>query len=441
MDKLSFNEGLLQFLRQSPTPFHAVQTMQSNLQAAGFELLNEEDTWHLESGKRYIVQRNGSSIIAFTLGQGDPAESGFRMTGAHTDSPCLKLKPNAVMPVNPQTGSALQFAVEVYGGALLAPWFDRDLSLAGRVEYRLADGSLGSALLDWQRPLATVPSLAIHLDREANSNRTINAQKDMPPVLALESSAADFDFNGWLVEALQTQQGITHVAGVLAHELYFYDTQAPAMVGLHNDFIASARLDNLLSCYVGQQSLLADQQANADGFNLLVCNDHEEVGSNSACGAQGPFLRSVLARISARLSSGDAAECVERMIRRSLFLSIDNAHGLHPNFADKHDGNHGPLLNQGPVIKVNANQRYATNSRTTALFRSLCEQAEVPVQTFVVRSDMGCGSTIGPITASGLGVETIDIGVPTYGMHSIRELAGSDDAWYLARVVQRFYQS
>lgn len=441
MDKVSFNEGLLQFLQQSPTPFHAVQTMQARLHQAGYELLDEEDTWHLKSGGRYVVQRNGSSIIAFTLGQGDPAESGFRMSGAHTDSPCLKLKPNAVMPPNAQTGSALQFAVEVYGGALMAPWFDRDLSLAGRVEYRLGDGSMGSALLDWQRPIATVPSLAIHLDREANSNRTINAQKDLPPVLALQTSAADFDFSRWIIAALREQQGVDNVDSVLAHELYFYDTQPPAMIGLHEDFIASARLDNLLSCYVGQQALLADQSAQAQNFALLVCNDHEEVGSNSACGAQGPFLRSVLARISAQLGSGDAAESVERMTRRSLFLSIDNAHGLHPNFADKHDNNHGPLLNQGPVIKVNANQRYATNSRTTARFKALCEQAEVPVQSFVVRSDMGCGSTIGPVTAAGLGVETIDVGVPTYGMHSIRELAGSDDAWYLARVVKRFFQS
>ena len=442
MNKVSFNEGLLQFLQQSPTPFHAVQTMQAALRDAGFELLQEEDTWHLKPGGSYLVQRNGSSVIAFTLGQGDPAESGFRMSGAHTDSPCLKLKPNAVMPANPQTGGALQFAVEVYGGVLLTPWFDRDLSLAGRVEFRRSDGSLGSALLNWQRPLATVPSLAIHLDREANSNRTINAQKDLPPVLALQSSAADFDFSRWIITALHEQQGINDVDSILAHELYFYDTQAPAMVGLNEDFIASARLDNLLSCYVGQQALLtAHQTQQASGFNLLVCNDHEEVGSNSACGAQGPFLRSVLARISAQLSTGDAAEAVERMTRRSLFLSIDNAHGLHPNFADKHDNNHGPLLNHGPVIKVNANQRYATNSRTTALFRSLCEQAEVPVQSFVVRSDMGCGSTIGPVTAAGLGVETIDIGVPTYGMHSIRELAGSDDAWHLARVLERFYQS
>lgn len=440
MNKQSFNEGLLQFLQQSPTPFHAVQTMQSALLDAGFELLSEEDTWQLEAGGCYVVQRNGSSIIAFTLGEGDPADTGFRMSGAHTDSPCLKLKPNAVMPVNPQTGGALQFAVEVYGGMLMAPWFDRDLSLAGRVEYKKTDGELGSALLDWKRPLATVPSLAIHLDREANSNRTINAQKDLPPVLALYDNADTFDFNQWLVQALKEQNEVSDADTILAHELYFYDTQAPALIGLNQDFIASARLDNLLSCYVGLQAIAAKDPDRARGFSLLVCNDHEEVGSNSACGAQGPFLRSVLARVSAQLSSADAAEAVERMTRRSLFLSIDNAHGLHPNFAEKHDNNHGPLLNKGPVIKVNANQRYATNSRTTALFKAVCETVEVPVQTFVVRSDMGCGSTIGPVTAAGLGVETIDIGVPTYGMHSIRELAGSDDAWHLARALTEFYR-
>src|SRR5690606_38319214 len=225
----------------------------------------------------------------------------------------------------------------------------------------------------------------------------------------------------------------------LGHELYFYDTQPPALIGLSNDFIASARLDNLLSCYVGLDAILPAHREQSTQFSLLVCNDHEEVGSTSACGAQGPFLKSVLARISAQLSSADAAEAMERTIRRSLFLSIDNAHGLHPNFPEKHDGNLGPILNKGPVIKINANQRYATNSRSTALFRALCELSHVPCQSFVVRSDMGCGSTIGPITASGLGVETIDIGVPTFAMHSIRELAGSDDAWHTSRVLHNFF--
>lgn len=437
MDKQVFNQGLLKFIQQSPTPFHAVQTMTASLEEAGFELLDEAESWQLKPGRAYVVQRNGSSIIAFRLGQGDPALSGFNMAGAHTDSPCLKVKPNAVM----QSAIAVQFAVEIYGGALLAPWFDRDLSLAGRVDYQLEDGRLQSALLNWQKPVATVPSLAIHLDREANQNRSINAQKDMPPLLALPLASGKFDFDQFIADALKQQHGIGQLRKVLGHELYFYDTQAPAMVGLNDEFIASARLDNLLSCYINLDAILSAQAAAAPQFSLMVCNDHEEVGSTSACGAQGPFLRSVLTRISEQLSSDEPAQALERMIRRSTFLSIDNAHGLHPNFPEKHDANHGPLLNRGPVIKVNANQRYATNSRTTALFRALCEDSGVPCQSFVVRSDMGCGSTIGPITAAGLGVETIDIGVPTYGMHSIRELAGSDDGWYTARALRLFFSA
>jgi aspartyl aminopeptidase len=338
-----------------------------------------------------------------------------------------------------QSSWGVQFAVEVYGGALLAPWFDRDLSLAGRVEYLSGNGQMQSALLDWRRPIAIVPSLAIHLDREVNQNRNINPQKELPPLVALAPSTGRFDFDDFVRQALKAQHGITDMLKVLGHELYFYDTQAPALVGLNEEFIASARLDNLLSCYISLDAILDAHRQQPDKFSLMVCNDHEEVGSSSACGAQGPFLRSVLSRISAQFGAGEPSEAMERLIRRSLFLSIDNAHGIHPNFPEKHDGNHGPILNRGPVIKINANQRYATNSHSTAMFRALCEQTGIPSQAFVVRSDMACGSTIGPITASGLGVETIDIGVPTFGMHSIRELAGSDDSWLLSRALRAFF--
>ena len=243
MDKRDFNQGLLAFLQQSPTPFHAVQTMLAHLEDAGFELLDEGAAWQLKPGRSYVVQRNGSSIIAFRTGQGDPADSGVCMSGAHTDSPCLKLKPNAVM----QSSWAVQFAVEVYGGALLAPWFDRDLSLAGRVEYLSGIGQMQSTLLDWRRPIAIVPSLAIHLDREVNQNRNINPQKELPPLVALAPSTGRFDFDDFVRQALKAQHGISDMQKVLGHELYFYDTQAPALVGLNEEFIASARLDNLLS--------------------------------------------------------------------------------------------------------------------------------------------------------------------------------------------------
>jgi aspartyl aminopeptidase len=217
---------------------------------------------------------------------------------------------------------------------------------------------------------------------------------------------------------------------VLDYEISFYDTQKAAVTGLSGDFISSARLDNLLSCYVGLQSLLA---AEGKRSALLICTDHEEVGSQSSSGAQGTFLQSVLQRLT------QTQENYQRMMERSMLISADNAHAIHPNYPDRHDAEHGPILNRGPVIKTNANQRYATNSETSAVFRQLCEQHDVQVQDFVVRTDMACGSTIGPITASTLGIRTLDIGVPTYAMHSIREMAGSRDAAMLCRVLTAFY--
>lgn len=433
-DNSAVRQGLLDFVQRSPTPFHAVQTMVARLEDSGFTGLDEGEAWSLEPGGRYYVCRNGSSLIAFTLGEGDPAERGFAMAGAHTDSPCLKLKPE---PVTSHHG-AVQLGVEVYGGALLAPWFDRDLAIAGRVDYRDSDGKLRSGLVDSERPVAVIPSLAIHLDREANQNRSINAQQQLPPLVCLQDGAGkEFRLEQWLLQLLHEQPAHDAAESVLGHELVLYDTQAPAVTGLHGEFISAARLDNLLSCHVCLEGLL---DARPGAFSLVVCNDHEEVGSASACGAQGPFLESVLQRIAESGSPDEPArERFERIIRRSLFLSVDNAHAIHPNFSDRHDSNHGPLLNRGPVIKLNANQRYASNSHSTARFTALCEQAGVPVQSFVMRSDMACGSTIGPITATGIGVETVDVGVPTFAMHSIRELAGSEDAGYLYRALHPFF--
>ena len=236
------------------------------------------------------------------------------------------------------------------------------------------------------------------------------------------------DFRELLLDFLKKTHPETNAEQVLDYELCWYDTQAPALIGLKHEFIASARLDNLLSCYAGMHALLAAQEQSC----VMVCNDHEEVGSQSAIGAQGPMLKSVLSRIFSNENN------FSRAIDRSMMISVDNAHGVHPNFADRHDGNHGPLLNSGPVIKINANQRYATNSETSALFRHFCAQEGEPVQSFVVRSDMGCGSTIGPIVAAELGIKTLDVGVPTFAMHSIRELAGSNDGYSLFKVFRRF---
>lgn len=424
MDYAAFNQELFDFIGNSPTPYHAVGQMAERLEAVGFEPLDERASWSLEAGKRYYVTRNDSSLIAFQTGTGNPVESGFRMIGAHTDSPCLRIKPNPEI----YKKGFYQLGVEVYGGALLNPWFDRDLSIAGRVSFADSQGKLQDALIDFKRPVVTIPSLAIHLDREANNSRTVNAQTDLPPVLMQSAEADAVPFKALLAAELAKQQPALNVGQVLDYELSLYDTQKPALVGLEEEFIASARLDNLLSCFIGLKALI---DADSSQAAVLVCNDHEEVGSMSAEGAQGPFLSSILDRW---IGAGDRS----RAIAQSMMISADNAHGVHPNFADRHDGNHGPLLNAGPVIKVNNNQRYATNSRTAALYRHLSESLSLPCQTFVVRSDMGCGSTIGPLTAGNLGVRTLDIGVPQFAMHSIREMIGSRDGVVLYKVLKAF---
>jgi len=434
MQDEDFVNGLIDFIKSSPTPFHAVQTMAEILDQNGFKRLEEGESWSISAkpeAERFYLTRNDSSIIAFQLNR-SLVENGMRMVGAHTDSPCLKVKPNPEIINN----HYLQLGVEVYGGVLLNPWFDRDLSLAGRVSYLNEDGNIEHQLINLEKAIAIIPSLAIHLDTEANKERTINQQNHLPPVLMKlpeNESVEKLGFKEILLKIVNTNRdAATHSKAekVLDYELSFYDVQPPAVIGLHDDFIASARLDNLLSCYTGLMALVnTDCRQNC----LLVCNDHEEVGSLSAAGAQGEFLKSVLQRLSA------SDESFARLIANSTLISADNAHGIHPNYADKHDANHGPIINNGPVIKVNVNQRYATNSETSALFKHLCELADVPVQSFVVRSDMACGSTIGPITASKLGVKTVDIGVPTFAMHSIRELAGRWDAFYLYRVLKQFF--
>ncbi|WP_286977740.1 M18 family aminopeptidase [Pseudomonas sp.] len=420
------NQGLIDFLQASPTPFHATASLAIRLEAAGYQRLDERETWRTEAGGRYYVTRNDSSIIAFKLGKRSLVEGGIRLVGAHTDSPCLRVKPHPEL----QRQGFFQLGVEVYGGALLAPWFDRDLSLAGRVTFR-RDGKVESQLIDFELPIATIPNLAIHLNREANQGWAINPQTELPPILAQIAGTEPADFRALLASQLAGEHSLNADA-VLDYELSFYDTQPAAVIGLSRDFIAGARLDNLLSCYAGLQALLDSADSETC---VLVCTDHEEIGSSSACGADGPMLEQVLRRL---LTDEDA---FVRTIQRSLLVSADNAHGVHPNYPDKHDANHGPKLNAGPVIKINSNQRYATNSETAGFFRHLCLENEVPVQSFVVRSDMACGSTIGPITASQLGVRTVDIGLPTFAMHSIRELAGSHDLAHLVTVLSAFYCS
>lgn len=403
-----FNEELIHFIDASPTPFHAVEWMAKNLECRGFIRLEEDEEWNLEEGSDYYVERNGSSLIAFTY---PPcAEKGYTIVGAHTDSPHLRLKPN------PLTASAgvKRLGVEPYGGVLLNPWFDRGLGLAGRVVY--LDGEIRKeALINISDPIAVIPSLAIHLDREANSSRSINAQTDIVPIIA----TGEVDFERFILSQIaDVTEGLT----LLAHELSFYDVQKGSLSGIHGEFISSARLDNLLSCYIGLQAIMETSYP-----MMLSYMDHEEVGSDSHVGAGGTFTETVLRRI--------AKEGYETLMRRSIMVSCDNAHAQHPNFPSKHDGEHAPHLNKGVVVKINSNQRYATSARTQGRFIQCARALHVPTQTFVTRSDMGCGSTIGPISQTKLGVETIDVGVPQLAMHSIRELCGTEDAYGLYKIL------
>lgn len=417
MNKEDFNHGLLGFLDASPTPFHATKNMSMMLANAGFEELIETQKWNLEEGKKYFVTRNDSSVIAFTY----PKSSNYTMIGTHTDSPNLKLKPNPVIKAH----GVVKFGVEPYGGLLLNPWFDRDLSLAGKVSYLDANNEIRETLIDVQKSIAIIPSLAIHLDDKANRDRTINKQTDISPILTTND---DFDFDDFIQWQLEKNE-IRDIKALYASELSFYTTQKASFVGLRDDFIASARLDNLLSCYVG---LLTICSISAEQPMLLVASDHEEVGSASTAGAAGSFLENTLKRIYPNYDE------YMKMIRTSTMISADNAHAIHPNYASKHDQNHAPHINKGVVIKINANQRYASNTTTISRFMNVADRVGEPYQQFVTRSDMGCGSTIGPITATRLGIETLDVGLPTFAMHSIRELAGSEDAYSLYKILLEF---
>ncbi|ORU90865.1 MAG: M18 family aminopeptidase [Cycloclasticus sp. symbiont of Poecilosclerida sp. M] len=420
--------ALLDYIDSSPSPWHAARTTSKILNNNGFCELLEADAWSIKTRGRYYVIRDDSSIIAFTIGDNLPKE-GFRLIGAHTDSPGLRVKQKP----DSQSGVFNRVGVEVYGGAILATFTDRDLSLAGRVHIK-ENGALSSKLVHFKKPFLRLPNLAIHMNPKVNTDGLkLNKQTELPLLLSI----ANEQLNEQKIPNLLAAELGINVGDISAWELHACDTQTGAIYGLNDEFYANSQLDNLASCHAGLSALISDSSLNSGQFNVCAFFDHEEIGSNSHKGADGSFLPDVLERIADSLNV--FPEEYKRALSKSFMLSADMAHAYHPNFPNAYEPEHKVLVNQGPVIKVNVNIRYASNSASQARFIQLCEQADVPYQQYSHRSDIGCGSTIGPMTSAQLGINTVDVGCPMWAMHSIRESAGVLDHHYITRVFQQFY--
>lgn len=420
---------LLDFIAASPTPHHCVAEARRRAAEAGFVALDEAEDWKLEAGRGYTVERGGA-LVAFRIGTEAPSEAGFRIVGAHTDSPNLRIKPQ------PDFGKEgyLQLGVETYGGLLQYTWLDRDLGLAGRVMLKgEGAGIIEPRLVRIDRPLLRIASLAIHLDREVNKKGlNLNEQNHLPPLLGL---AQDPTVDG--LESLLAEELGTEAQRILSWDLSLMDVVPPSVGGLRGEFIFAPRLDNQASSHAALAALLRAPGAKATQMVCLF--DHEEVGSGSTAGAAGSLAENILERLAELEGPGAKAGALPRAIARSWQVSADMAHAVHPNFTDKHEPQHMPRLNAGPVIKINSQQRYATDAEGAALFESLCQDADVPVQKFVNRTDLACGSTIGPISSARLGVRTVDVGNPMLSMHSIREQGGAEDPERMTAVLARFF--
>ena len=409
--------ALQDFLDASPSPWHAARTAATVLAKAGFTELDERTAWDDVPAAGFTLR--GGALVAWRRPADATGTLPVRVVGAHTDSPGLRVKPH------PDSGRAgwRQLGVEVYGGVLLNSWLDRDLGVAGRLV--LPDGS--ATLVDVAEPIARVPQLAIHLDRDVNERGLVlDRQAHLSPVWATAGDGGPFA--AWIAERAGCDVPV-------AWELCLYDVQPAALLGADRSLLASGRLDNQVSCWAAASALAAADPS--DHVAMIALFDHEEVGSASTSGASGPFLEAVLDRL--HTAAGDGRDAFHAAMAASSCVSADNAHAVHPNYPERHDPDHAPLVNHGPALKVNANQRYATSADTAATFVRACDAAGVPFQTFVSRNNVPCGSTIGPLTATRLGIATADVGVPQLSMHSARELCGVADPGYLARALTAYF--
>lgn len=415
-------EKLLDFIEKSPTAFQAVDEMQKRLTENGFEVLSEKEYWKLVPGGKYLVTRNNSALIAFCIPEKESRV--FHIMASHSDSPSFKIKENPEIKVD---NSYVKLNVEKYGGMLMAPWFDRPLSVAGRVIIRRNDG-LEEKLVDIKRDLVMIPNLAIHMNREANNGVAYNPQKDLQPLFAVGNT------DRTLLEIIAEQTGVKK-EDIISHDLFLYNRMPGTIWGADKEFVSSARLDDLQCAFASMEGLLRAQNHGSIAVHCVM--DNEEVGSGTKQGAASTFLKDTLLRINMGL--GRTYEEYLMTLAGSFMVSADNAHALHPNYTDKTDPTNHPVLNKGIVIKFNANQKYCTDAVSAAIFKELCTKAGVPYQTFVNRSDIAGGSTLGNISNTQVPMNTVDIGLPQLAMHSPYETAGVKDTEYLVRAAEELF--
>ena len=426
---------LLKFLDASPVNFLAARNIACELEQNGYRRLDpQQPLGELKAGDKVYVTKNDSSVYAFHLGRKPLAETGFHMICAHSDSPTFRVKPHAEMTGE---GGLVRLNTEVYGGPILSTWFDRPLTLAGRVIVRGKDAmSPETMLMHVRRPLLQISNLAIHFNRQVNDGVKLSKQKDMLPLLGLINNELEQGnlLMNVIVEELSKQRPVSH-EDILDFDLYLADTQPACTFGVHDEFISSGRLDDLSMCFAGLEALIAAPES--DTTQVLAIFDNEETGSQTKQGAGSPFLASMLMRI-ARQQSG-TEEAYWQAVERAFMISADNAHAFHPNYAEKYDPTNHPMLGGGPAIKFNASQKYASDAVSAAIFAEICRKAGVPCQRFVNHSDVAGGSTLGNILASTVPLRGVDMGNAILGMHSCRETGSVADHEYCVRALTEFY--
>ena len=424
-------QELIDFLYDSPTAFHATKNIGEELKKNGFIELKEEYKWDLKKEGKYFITKNSSALIAFIIGKGEIEEDGFKLIGAHTDSPGFRLKPS---PEIISENAYLKLNTEVYGGPILNTWFDRPLSLAGRVIVR-SENPLEpkTMLLNIKKPILIIPNLAIHMNREINDGVKINRQKDTLPVMTMVNKNLEKD--GYLLNLIATELGIDKEE-VLDFDLFPYEYEKGTIMGVNEEFISMGRLDDLAMVHAGIRAIISSPVNKAT--NVMICTDNEEVGSATKQGADTTLVANILERIV--LCLGKDKEAFFRAIAKSFMISADLAHAVHPNVGEKHDPVLRPVINGGPVIKIAASQSYTSDADSSAVYVEVCKRAGVPVQMFTNRSDLRGGSTIGPISATHLPIRSVDMGTPVLAMHSIRELGGVQDHYYCMKSFEEFYR-